>query len=213
MKAFAITLLFAAVAFAQAPFYFSGKWSIQGAGGRGGGRGGPQTLTLNQVGADVSGELGGGGGGGGSAAPINNEIWDGKVAGDTISFYIWRGSDKPVKTFYRGQLNAAGDEITFTVTGGPQGRGGDGRGGRRVTAGTGSCDCQEEPVAGSSQPTRKDQDSPRQQEEEQRERADQKRGQVGSFVPSPPSFAPAPGRKHRPRRAEPTGLDLHSPIS
>jgi hypothetical protein len=92
-------------------------------------------LTINQVGTEVSGELSGGGGGGGTTAPINNEIWDGKVAGQTISFYVWRGNDKPVKTFYRGQLNAEGDEIAFTVTGGPQGRGaGDGRAGQAGNA-------------------------------------------------------------------------------
>jgi hypothetical protein len=142
MRTFLVTILFGAVAFAQPPVNFSGKWTVQNATGRGGGRGGPQLLTLNQVGSDVSGELAGGaGGGGGSTAPINNELWDGKVTGQTISFYVWRGSDKPVKTYYRGQLNADGDEITFTVTGGPQGRGAaDGRG---ATAA---------PAAGSSQP-------------------------------------------------------------
>ena len=99
---------------------FSGKWIIQGGGGRGRG----PTLTLTQVGAEVTGELvGGGGGGGGSAAPINNEIYDGKVESDTLSFYVWRGTDKPYKTVYKGTLNAAGDEITFIVTGMP-GRGG-----------------------------------------------------------------------------------------
>jgi hypothetical protein len=100
---------------------FSGKWVMQGGGGRG--RGNAPTLTLNQAGAEVMGELvGGGGGGGGSAAPINNEIYDGKVEGGTLSFYVWRGTDQPYKTVYKGTLNAAGDEITFTVTGMP-GRG------------------------------------------------------------------------------------------
>jgi hypothetical protein len=90
---------------------------------------------INQVGAEVSGDLSGGGGGGGSTAPVNTEIWDGKTSGDTLSFYVWRGSDKPVKTFYRGQLNAAGDEIAFTVTGGAQGRGGGaGRGAQGANA-------------------------------------------------------------------------------
>jgi hypothetical protein len=99
----------------------SGKWVIQG-GGRG--RGAGPTLTLNQVGAEVTGELvGGGGGGGGSAAPINNEIHDGRIENGTLSFYVWRGTDQPYKTVYKGTLNAAGDEITLTVTGMP-GRGG-----------------------------------------------------------------------------------------
>jgi hypothetical protein len=101
----------------------SGKWIIQGV-GRGGGRGGGQTLTLNQVADEVTGELlGGGGGGGGSAAPINNELYDGKVENATVSFYVWRGTDKPYKVSYKGTVNATGDEIAFTVTGLP-GRGG-----------------------------------------------------------------------------------------
>src|SRR5262245_14487055 len=108
---------------AQAAPNFSGKWVIQGA-GRGGGRGGMQTLTLNQVGAEVTGELlGGGGGGGGSTAPVNNELYDGKVENGAVSFYVWRGTDKPYKVTYKGTLNAAGDEIALTVTGLP-GRGG-----------------------------------------------------------------------------------------
>lgn len=107
----------------QAP-NFSGKWTVavQG-GGAGRGRGAVPTLTINQVGDSVTGELlGGGGGGGGSAAPINNELYAGKVENGTLSFYVWRGTDKPYKTVYTGTLNAAGDEITFTVTGAP-GRG------------------------------------------------------------------------------------------
>jgi hypothetical protein len=107
---------------AQTAPNFSGKWVIQGGGGRG--RGSGPTLTLNQVGAGVTGELvGGGGGGGGSAAPINNEIHDGKVENGVLSFYVWRGTDQPYKTVYKGTLNPAGDEITLTLTGTPS-RGG-----------------------------------------------------------------------------------------
>lgn len=108
----------------QTALNVSGKWIIQPPAGRGGGRGGGQTLTLNQVGSDVTGEmLGGGGGGGGSAAPINNEIYDGRVESGTLTFYVWRGTDKPYKVRYKGTVNAAGDELTLTVTGMP-GRGG-----------------------------------------------------------------------------------------
>ena len=122
------------VAFAAQPApNFSGKWIIQGA-GRGGGRGGGQTLTLNQVGNDVTGELlGGGGSGGGSAAPINNELYDGKVDNGTLSFYVWRGTDKPYKVSYKGTLNATGDELALTVTGLP-GRGGAAPAPQTVTA-------------------------------------------------------------------------------
>jgi hypothetical protein len=123
MRLICCVVALAATFAAQPVPNFSGKWVIQGA-GRGGGRGGSQTLTLNQVGTEVTGELvGGGGGGGGSAAPINNELYDGKVDGGTLSFYVWRGTDKPYKVTYTGTLNAAGDEIAFSFTGVP-GRGG-----------------------------------------------------------------------------------------
>jgi hypothetical protein len=96
---------------------FSGKWALQNAAGRGGGRGGGTILTLNQVGDQVTGtvtlRIDAG-----SNSPVNNEIWAGRVAGDTISFYVWTGSDQPAKTSYRGTMSASGDEIVFTVTGG-----------------------------------------------------------------------------------------------
>jgi hypothetical protein len=126
MRTLIWSVLAATVTFAQSEVNFSGRWQIEGPAGRGGGRGGLQILTLNQVGTDVSGELGSGRGGGGSAAPVNNEIWDGKVSGKSITFYVWRGSDRPAKVLYKGELNAAGDQITFQVTGGPAGRGGGG---------------------------------------------------------------------------------------
>jgi hypothetical protein len=126
-----VLLVFALAAAAGAqsvPVNFSGKWSIQGVGGRGGGgaggRGGAQILVLNQVGTEVTGEFGTGRGGGGSTAPVNSEILGGKVEGATISFYVWRGNDRPAKTFYKGTMNAAGDQIEFTVTGGPARGGG-----------------------------------------------------------------------------------------
>lgn len=121
MRLWPVMLLLAGTLLAQTAVNVSGKWVIEGAGrgaGRGGGRGG-QTLTLNQVGHEVTGEVvGGGGGGGGSAAPINNEIFSGRVDGTTVSFYIWRGTDKPYKVSYSGTLNAAGDQLAFTITGG-----------------------------------------------------------------------------------------------
>ncbi len=93
---------------------FSGKWVIppqqpgQGSAG--------QTLTINQVGNNISGVLQMAGSEG-TEAPVNGEIWDGKVNGETISFYVWRGEDSPAKVFFRGSLK--GDEIVFTVTGEP----------------------------------------------------------------------------------------------
>ena len=104
----------------------SGKWALQNAAGRGG-RGGPTVLTLNQVGDQVTGtitlRIDAG-----TNSPVNNEIWGGRVAGDTVSFYVWTGTDQPAKTSYRGTISASGDEIVFAVTGG-RGFGG-GAGGR-----------------------------------------------------------------------------------
>ncbi|WP_263418250.1 hypothetical protein [Terriglobus albidus] len=48
---------------------------------------------------------------------MSNEVFDAKVDGDTISFYVWRGSDQPAKQYYKGTMTE--DEIQFTVTGGP----------------------------------------------------------------------------------------------
>jgi len=96
------------------PANFSGKWTV------------PQevlpgyrvvaTLTINQVGNTVSGTLHLPGSEA-SAAPVNDEIFDGKVDGSTVGFYVWRGEDRPAKQFFKGTLR--GDEIIFTVTGGP----------------------------------------------------------------------------------------------
>jgi hypothetical protein len=96
---------------------FSGKWAIQPAAGFAGGRGGPTLLVLNHVGNEVTGtitarvDVG-------SASPVNNEIFGGKAEGDVLSFYVWTGTDQPVKTTYRGTMSASGDEIEFTVAGG-----------------------------------------------------------------------------------------------
>ena len=132
MRTLLWTVMAATVTFAQSDANFSGKWQIEGPAGRGGGRGGPQVMTLNQVGKEVTGEFQGGRGGGATGAPANNEIWDGQVSGNSLTFYVWRGNDRPAKVLYKGELNAAGDQITFQVTGGPAGRGG----GAAATPGT-----------------------------------------------------------------------------
>lgn len=94
---------------------FSGRWALQSGGG---GRGGPTILTLNQVGNEVTGSIGGRGGSGGSGAPVSTEVLGGKVEGNVLTFYVWTGNDQPVKTVYKG--TAAGeDAIEFIVTGGP----------------------------------------------------------------------------------------------
>ena len=38
--------------------------------------------------------------------------------GDTISFYVWSGTDQPVKTIYKGKASSE-ESIEFTITGGP----------------------------------------------------------------------------------------------
>ena len=51
------SMLIAAVAIPASAANFSGKWAIQSPSGRGGGRGGPTILTLNQVGNEVTGSI------------------------------------------------------------------------------------------------------------------------------------------------------------
>lgn len=111
-------ILLAAFALHAAGTNFSGKWALQSAAGRGGGRGGPAILTLNHVGNEATGTLSSRIDQG-SGSPAGQEILDGKVEGDTLTFYVWVGGDEPVKQIYKGTL--AGDEITFTVTGGGRG--------------------------------------------------------------------------------------------
>lgn len=117
-----------AVAYSQAQGggNVSGKWVIERTAPNGNVQRVP--LEFNQVQDRVDGSVGGFSGGGGSAAPINNEVYDGKMEGQTLSFYVWRGADRPVRVYYKGTLNPAGDEIAFTVTGGPVFGGGGGGG-------------------------------------------------------------------------------------
>ena len=109
----ALAVLLAAASLPALAANFSGKWTLQSAAGRGGGRG-ATVVTLNQAGDGVTGtvsvriDLG-------TASPINEEIWAGKVESNTISFYVWSGQDQPVKVLYTGTISAAGDEIAFTV--------------------------------------------------------------------------------------------------
>ena len=129
----AFSVLLAAASMPALAENYSGKWALQSAAGRGGGPG-ATALTLNQVGNEVAGALGvridlG------TNSPVNEEIWDGKVEGNTLSFYVWTGTDQPVKTSYRGTLSASGDEIAFTVT---RGRAGGGQAAAGAGGGAGS---------------------------------------------------------------------------
>ncbi len=116
VKILAALIALATAAVPAAAANFSGKWALQSAGGRGG-FGGATILTLTQTGKDVTGTISVRIDAG-TNSPVNDEIWGGKAEGDTVTFYVWTGTDQPVKTTYTGTLAASGDEITFTVTGG-----------------------------------------------------------------------------------------------
>jgi hypothetical protein len=105
--------LICALAAAAPAANFSGKWAIV-TDGRGGASQ-QTTLVLNQVGVELEGTLTPPVRGGDST-PVDSDIIDGKVDGDTVMFYVWTGSDRPQKAFYKGTLT--GDQITFTVTSG-----------------------------------------------------------------------------------------------
>jgi len=51
-------------------------------------------------------------------SPVNDEARAGKVEGETLSFYVWTGTEQPVKTIYAGIISASGDQVSFAVTGG-----------------------------------------------------------------------------------------------
>ena len=125
MRKFSLLLLFCAgvLLWAQS-VNFSGRWAMPG------GRGGQTILTLNQVGNEVSGGFAAPARNGGTGAPVNQELLDGKVNGNVITFYVWTGNDVPAKQMYKGTMS--GDQITWEITGGPArggATGGSGRGG------------------------------------------------------------------------------------
>ena len=141
MKAMLTVLLLVGATHSAFAVNFSGKWAIESPAGARGGRGGPTIITLNQVGNEVAGTVGGRGGSGGSGAPVGSEILGGKVEGNVLTFYVWTGQDEPTKTTYKGTLSPSGDEIQFTITGGrgaAGGFGGMGGGGQGGAAGRGA---------------------------------------------------------------------------
>ena len=119
MRTLVLIALLGGAALSASAANFSGKWAIESPGR--GGRGGPTILVLNQVGKEVTGTITVRSDAG-TGTPVNNEALGGVVDGDTISFYIWTGTDQPAKTFYKGTLSAE-ETIAFTVTGGPAGGG------------------------------------------------------------------------------------------
>jgi hypothetical protein len=134
MRLLILSFLLSVGALSAPEVNFSGKWVIEGA-NRGPMRQ-PTVLILNQVGNEVTGSISSQIFAA-SASPTHNEILDGKVEGDTLTFYVWTGLDRPVKAYYKGTLS--GEEIKFTVTGGAglSGFAGPGVGGqepRQITA-------------------------------------------------------------------------------
>jgi hypothetical protein len=109
----ALTLSLAAAICADS-VNFAGRWSIQNP-GRGGGS--FTILNLNQVAGKVTGTVTPPRIDSGTSAPVNTEIFEGKAEGASLTFYVWGGTDEPVKVVYKGTLT--GDEIKFTVTGMP----------------------------------------------------------------------------------------------
>src|SRR5690349_9898952 len=95
---------------------FSGHWMLEMSGR--GGQVQKMLLEVTQNGKIVTGTLSANRDFG-SASPVNTAIWGGKVDGNTVTFYVWRGSDKPWKQTFKGSLN--GDQIVFTVSDAPHG--------------------------------------------------------------------------------------------
>jgi hypothetical protein len=116
MRTLVLSILLGTAAIAAAGINFSGKWAIEMS-GRGGRGSSPTILVLNHVGKEVTGNITARSDAG-TGSPANTEILGGVVEGDTITFYVWSGTDQPVKTVYRGAMSGE-DMIEFTVTGGP----------------------------------------------------------------------------------------------
>ena len=73
-----------------------------------------RTFTFKVDGNKVTGETN-------SSFAGKSTITDGKIEGDTVTFTITVNfGDSPMKLNYKGKVNAAGDEIHFTVEN-PQG--------------------------------------------------------------------------------------------
>ena len=119
MRTLVLSIVLAASATAAAAVNFSGKWAIETPGRSG--RGPSPILILNHVGKEVTGTITARSDAG-TGSPVNTEILGGVVEGDAITFYVWSGTDQPVKTIYKGILSGD-DTIEFTVTGGPAGGG------------------------------------------------------------------------------------------
>jgi hypothetical protein len=120
MRTVLLSMMLGLAAFAAAAVNFSGKWAIETAAGRGG-RGPGTILVLNHVGKEVTGTISARSDAG-TGSPVNTEILGGVVEGETLTFYVWSGTDQPVKMIYKGVMSGE-DTIEFTVSKGPAGAG------------------------------------------------------------------------------------------
>jgi hypothetical protein len=128
-----VTTLLLVVAFVAFAADVTGKWTYEQP-GRQGGPGRQVTITLKQDGAKLTGSVpammggrrGGGGGGGDAAAPpADQEISNGKVDGNNISFEVKRTTPNgDIVTKYEGTLN--GETLHLKITT-PNMQGGDPR--------------------------------------------------------------------------------------
>jgi hypothetical protein len=109
-----LAIVIGALAAPAAAINFSGTWTMQVS--ERPDRTITRTLLLNQVGSQLSGSLTSAARAS-SGSPASTEIYGGKVTGDTIRFYVWVGSDEPVKMVFSGRM--IDDAIRFTVTGSP----------------------------------------------------------------------------------------------
>jgi hypothetical protein len=119
-------ILLAAALVAMAADAITGKWVFEQA-GRQGGTPRPVTLDLKADGATLTGTITGmggrGGAGGGGAAPAPQQITNGKVSGNNVTFEVTReGQNGPQTTKYEGVVSGAEMKlkITRTTQNGPQ---------------------------------------------------------------------------------------------
>jgi hypothetical protein len=128
-----VTTILLVVAFVAFAADVTGKWTYEQP-GRNGGAGRPTTITLKQDGTKLTGSvpamMGGRRGGGGdaaapAAAPADQEISNGKVDGNNISFEVKRTTPNgDIVTKYEGTLD--GDSLKLKITT-PNMQGGDPR--------------------------------------------------------------------------------------
>jgi hypothetical protein len=118
-----VTTLLLVVAFVAFAADVTGKWTYETA-GRNGGAGRPTTITLKQDGAKLTGsipaQMGGRGRGGAAADPAappppDQDISNGKVDGNKISFEVKRTTPNgDMVTKYEGTLD--GDSLKLKIT-------------------------------------------------------------------------------------------------